>query len=128
VSDWMNILDKVLIGSTFVGALGAFIGGTVVLAKNTGELNQLFKKFKTSLTTNSKSENHSTIPRKAGICRICSKKGYTEWHHIISRGHSKKTGQEDLITNPGNVVELCKSCHNQTTASKSWYMLRGKNR
>ena len=52
----MNILDKVLIGSTFVGALGAFIGGTVVLAKNTGELNQLFKKFKTSLTTNSKSE------------------------------------------------------------------------
>ena len=42
----MSILDKVLASSTFVGAIGALIGGTVVLTKNTGELNQIYKNFK----------------------------------------------------------------------------------
>ena len=45
----MAIIDKVLVGSTFVGALGALIGGTVILAKNTGELSEMYKKFKSSL-------------------------------------------------------------------------------
>ena len=57
------------------------------------------------------------LGRKTGICTICKKKGRTEWHHIISQHHAKKTGQKDLISNPDNVVELCRSCHNQTTAS-----------
>ena len=121
----MAIIDKVLVGSTFVGALGALIGGAVILAKNTGELNEMYKRFKSGLEQKSR-ENGNPIPRKCGVCRICSKKGYTEWHHIISRGHAKKTGQDQLITNPGNVVELCKSCHDQTTASKSWYILNKK--
>ena len=57
------------------------------------------------------------LGRKTGICTICKKKGLTEWHHIISQHHAKKTGRKDLISNPDNVVELCRSCHNQTTAS-----------
>ena len=57
------------------------------------------------------------LGKKTGICTICKKEGRTEWHHIISQHHAKKTGQKDLISNPDNVVELCKSCHNQTTAS-----------
>ena len=57
------------------------------------------------------------LGRKTGICTICKKKGRTEWHHIISQHHAKKTGQKNLISNPDNVVELCRSCHNQTTAS-----------
>ena len=57
------------------------------------------------------------LGRKTGICTICKKKGKTDWHHIISQHHAKKTGRKDLISNPDNVVELCRSCHNQTTAS-----------
>ena len=57
------------------------------------------------------------LGNKTGICKICKKNGRTEWHHIISQNHAKKTGQKDLISNPDNVIELCRSCHNQTTAS-----------
>lgn len=38
-------------------------------------------------------------------------------HHIISQGHAKKTNQKHLISNQGNVVMICRDCHNQTTAS-----------
>ena len=44
-------------------------------------------------------------------------------HHIISRAHARKTEQLDLITNPGNIVYICRKCHNQTTASKSRYKI-----
>ena len=54
---------------------------------------------------------------KSGRCHICNCRGYTEWHHIISQHHSIKTRQTHLLDNPNNVVELCKRCHNQTTAS-----------
>ena len=57
------------------------------------------------------------LPEKTGSCSICKKKGLTEWHHIISQHHSKRTGQFDLLDNPDNVIELCPSCHRQTTAS-----------
>jgi len=70
----------------------------------------------------------SRYPNKQRECRICGVSGYTEWHHIISRGHAKKTNQLDLIDNPGNVVELCKGCHDQTTASKSRYLLENKEK
>ena len=70
----------------------------------------------------------SGYPIKQCECRICGRTGYTEWHHIISRGHAKKTNQLDLIDNPGNVVELCKGCHDQTTASKSRYLLEKKQK
>ena len=55
--------------------------------------------------------------RKTGICRICKRRGYTELHHIVSQGHAIRTDQLDLLTNPGNIVELCRYHHNQTTAS-----------
>jgi len=55
--------------------------------------------------------------RKTGRCTICKTGGYTEWHHIISRYHAIKSGQDHLVDNPDNTVELCKLCHNQTTAS-----------
>ena len=54
---------------------------------------------------------------KEGSCKICKKVGYTEWHHIISRNHLIISGQKNLLKNPDNLVELCKRCHNQTTAS-----------
>ena len=57
------------------------------------------------------------IIRKNGICRICKRRGYTEWHHIVSQGHAIRTNQLDLLANSGNMVELCKHHHNQTTAS-----------
>jgi hypothetical protein len=57
------------------------------------------------------------LGRKTGECKICKKKGRTEWHHIISQNHAKKTGQPHLISDPNNVIELCRKCHNQTTAS-----------
>ncbi len=65
-----------------------------------------------------------TLGIKTGRCRICEKEEKTEWHHIISQHHAKKTGQDHLIYNPNNVVELCKKCHNQTTASKCRYRFK----
>ena len=57
---------------------------------------------------------------KTGICSIClepAPKGYTEWHHIISQHKCKKEGLLHLISARSNVVELCKECHDLTTAS-----------
>ncbi len=55
--------------------------------------------------------------QKSGICRICTRSGRTDWHHIISQHHAIKTGQTHLLDNPNNVIEICRRCHNQTTAS-----------
>ena len=58
-----------------------------------------------------------TLIHKSGICKICERSGRTDWHHIISQHHAIKTGQTHLLDNPNNVVEICRRCHNQTTAS-----------
>tara|TARA_B110000438_G_C15763098_1_gene628241 strand:+ start:54 stop:1601 length:1548 start_codon:yes stop_codon:yes gene_type:complete len=57
------------------------------------------------------------LGKKTGCCTICKKKGRSDWHHIISQHHARRTGQEELITDPNNVIELCRRCHDQTTAS-----------
>jgi hypothetical protein len=57
------------------------------------------------------------LMRKSGICKICKRSGRTDWHHIISQHHAIKTGQTHLLDNPDNVIEICRRCHNQTTAS-----------
>lgn len=57
---------------------------------------------------------------KTGNCSIClepAPDGYTEWHHIISQHKCKKEGLLHLISARSNVVELCKACHDLTTAS-----------
>ena len=54
---------------------------------------------------------------KVGRCRICSKRRRLDPHHIISQPRAKKINQEQLIRNPGNIVFICRKCHNQTTAS-----------
>ena len=61
---------------------------------------------------------------KVGKCRICRKRRKLDPHHIISRGRAKKIGKESLIRNPGNIVFICRKCHNQTTASLSRYKYR----
>ena len=143
----MSIIDRVVASSTFVAATAAIIGGIIQITKNADELYHLPSQLKgNSKTKSTKTKNQqkdpfanfdlqrdksnnkrkSGLPKKVGVCRICSRQGYTEWHHIISQGHAKKTKQRDLITNPGNVVELCKPCHDQTTASKSRYLLQKK--
>ena len=58
-----------------------------------------------------------TLMQKSGICKICKRSGRTDWHHIISQHHAIKTGQTHLLDNPDNVIEICRRCHNQTTAS-----------
>jgi 5-methylcytosine-specific restriction endonuclease McrA len=54
---------------------------------------------------------------KTGECRICGVEGYTEWHHIISQHRCREEGLEHLISARTNVIELCKTCHDLTTAS-----------
>tara|TARA_R100000664_G_C2660966_1_gene77198 strand:- start:44 stop:514 length:471 start_codon:yes stop_codon:yes gene_type:complete len=54
---------------------------------------------------------------KTGECKICGAEGYTEWHHIISQHRCREEGLEHLITARSNVIELCKPCHDLTTAS-----------
>ena len=58
-----------------------------------------------------------SLNKKTGSCTICKKTGRTDWHHIISQHHARRTGQNELISDPNNVIELCRSCHDQTTAS-----------
>ena len=58
-----------------------------------------------------------TLMQKSGICKICTRSGRTDWHHIISQHHAIKTRQTHLLDNPDNMIELCRKCHNQTTAS-----------
>ena len=69
-----------------------------------------------------------TMARKKGTCRICKKSRVLDPHHIISQHHAKKTNQPDLITNLGNIVYICRKCHNQTTASKSRYKIMRQGR
>lgn len=47
-------------------------------------------------------------------------------HHIISQHRCTKIGKPEWINNAGNIVELCKACHDETTASISWEMERAK--
>ncbi len=132
-----------------IAALSSFLGAAILVATTITDLINEFEKLKlknaqktpTLLPSNRvqpiqentiKLVDHRTndrnYPRKSGYCRICEFKGYTEWHHIISQHHARKTNQHPLLRNPGNVVELCKSCHNQTTASKSRYLHEKKNK
>ena len=69
-----------------------------------------------------------TMARKRGTCRICKESRVLDPHHIISQHHAKKTNQPDLITNLGNIVYICRKCHNQTTASKSRYKIMRQGR
>ena len=52
-----------------------------------------------------------------GACKICQAKGKTEMHHIISQSKIKMIERPDLMTNPANIIELCKKCHNLTDSS-----------
>ena len=61
-------------------------------------------------------------PKKAS-CRICNEIRVLEAHHIISRGHAIKSDQKELIINKGNIVYICRKCHNQTSASKSRFKI-----
>jgi hypothetical protein len=55
---------------------------------------------------------------KTGICSICLCDDQpTEWHHIISQHRCRELGKEYLIHSRTNVVEVCKPCHDETTAS-----------
>ena len=58
---------------------------------------------------------------KSGTCRICRRRGKLDRHHIISQHRAKKINREDLLTNPGNIVLICRKCHRQTTSYLSRY-------
>jgi len=63
----------------------------------------------------------------SGECRICGFQGDTEMNHIISQARCKKIGKEEWIRNEGNIVELCKNCHDNTTASMAHAKLNAKS-
>ena len=65
---------------------------------------------------------------KIGRCRICRKRRKLDPHHIISQHRAKKINQEQLIRNPGNIVLICRKCHNQTTASLVRHKMRMKDK
>jgi len=62
-------------------------------------------------------EQEGELWDKTGECQICGTDGYTEWHHIISQHRCKEEGLHHYIRLRGNVIELCKTCHDLTTAS-----------
>jgi hypothetical protein len=58
-----------------------------------------------------------------GVCKICEAEGKTEMHHIISQSKIEKMERPDLLTNPGNLIELCIPCHDLTDSSifRRWW-------
>ena len=64
--------------------------------------------------------------RARGTCRICGYQGMLDPHHIISQAQCKKLNRLDLISNPGNVVHICRWCHDMTTASLNRKYLEAK--
>ena len=64
--------------------------------------------------------------RAKGTCRICGYQGMLDPHHIISQAQCKKLGRRDLISNPGNVVHICRDCHKLTTSYLDRKRLEGK--
>ena len=54
---------------------------------------------------------------KKDICEICNHEGYTEWHHIISQNRCRESDMDFLVYCRSNVIEVCKFCHDNTTAS-----------
>ena len=66
--------------------------------------------------------------RVRGTCRICGYQGMLDPHHIISQAQCKKLGRRDLISNPGNVVHICRECHDLTTASLNRKYLEAKEK
>ena len=55
-------------------------------------------------------------PQAKGTCRICGNTGKLDPHHIISQAQCRKNDRKDLITNPGNIVHICRDCHKLTTS------------
>ena len=54
---------------------------------------------------------------REGKCRICKTRGPLDPHHSISRGQATKRDREDLSSNQGNIVWICRDCHDMTCAS-----------
>ena len=65
---------------------------------------------------------------KDNECTICGNKGETDWHHIISQHRCREAGLEYLIRLRSNVVELCRNCHDLTTASMLRKNMEGKSK
>jgi len=61
-----------------------------------------------------------------GECKICGHIGRTQIHHIISQAQCNKLERPDLLTNQGNLIELCVPCHDMTSSSlfKAWITKR----
>ena len=66
--------------------------------------------------------------RVRGTCRICGYQGMLDPHHIISQAQAKRLNRRDLITNPGNVVHICRRCHDLTPASQKRAKYEAKGR
>ena len=49
-------------------------------------------------------KNKKLLQDKKGMCQLCGKNGYTDKHHIKSKGSSGDDVEENLI-------ELCRKCH-----------------
>ena len=58
-----------------------------------------------------------------GKCQICGDEGKTEMHHIISTAVIERIERPDLLTNSGNIVELCREHHKLTSSHiyRRWY-------
>ena len=58
-----------------------------------------------------------------GKCQICGDEGKTEMHHIISTSVIERIKCPDLLTNSGNIVELCREHHKLTSSHhyRRWY-------
>tara|TARA_A100001201_G_scaffold114001_1_gene97678 strand:- start:737 stop:1219 length:483 start_codon:yes stop_codon:yes gene_type:complete len=81
------------------------------IQKKKGEVGEIEQEFLAEV----KKEREMWV--KVGRCTVCLAEGETEWHHIISQHRCREISKEYLIHSRTNVIEICRSCHDETTAS-----------
>ena len=94
---------------------GTYIKSMIKLYERKKKLNEQMEVLDKKLLEVIKQERRFWI--KTGTCTICQEVRETEWHHIISQNRCREIGREYLIHSRSNVVEVCRQCHDETTAS-----------
>jgi len=94
---------------------GTYVKTMIQLYERKKKLEDMIKEIDSDLLGVVKKERQFWV--KTGTCSICLTPGETEWHHIISQGRCRDLGREYLIHARSNVIEVCRVCHDETTAS-----------
>lgn len=59
------------------------------------------------------------VEHPSGVCRVCGSKPSVDLHH------RREMGMGGALSNPQNVVPVCRSCHNRVHDEQAWSRSQG---